>query len=664
MDRNLLFVPITKIDEEKRLVYGIAAAEILDKANEIFDYDSSKPNFESWSQSFVEATDGRSFGNVRAMHGKVAAGRLEQIEFNDDDKQIQVCAKIIDDTEWKKVHEAVYTGFSIGGSYSRKWKDGEATRYTAIPSEISIVDNPCVPNALFTMVKMDGTTEQRAFAINKETNMITNDMVAAKAKEMAKAAGDENKWSQFLDAARMELEKGLPSGASGSGADPVGDGTGSGGNSPDGSGVGVGVHSADDVNKGSLPSGVDSGASNALTKDVLKPNAPSPELEQVWKAKDGSTFSKKADALAHNEALAKADDPALKLSASLEALNKSVDEIGKAKKDDDDSDDDDPKGDEEETEEADKTKPKPKDKKKDKAKKEHEDADEDKSKKDMEASAGTKDKSKDKDKDKSKKKFALGLLNKSFDGDLKKGLDLVACMARCIDELRWLQNNTVWEAECEGDNSAVPAKLKGQIADLCETLMMLCVEETGELIASMKPETIEILETSAAPRGLSSLIKLVGETAEPLKKAGARNSRADQAKLQEIHDKACDLGAMCFTDDQDVDLDEGVGEGDKDDADKAASSPLRKALKVEQDKTARLEKAINDAIPLISALQKRIQTIEDMPKPRPMDTVRAVTKDQDGSIAQLEQLAKDNPEVLATTLIKLAQQNPRQMLNR
>ena len=45
------------------------------------------------------------------MHGKVAAGRVEAIHLNDDDKQIEVCAKIIDDAEWAKVEAGVYTRF-------------------------------------------------------------------------------------------------------------------------------------------------------------------------------------------------------------------------------------------------------------------------------------------------------------------------------------------------------------------------------------------------------------------------------------------------------------------------------------------------------------------------------------------------------------------------
>lgn len=164
-----MFVPITKVDEAKRLVYGRAVQEVVDRVGEIFDYASSKPHFEEWSKSFSDATDGKSLGNIRAMHGKVAAGKVAQIDFHDTDKAIDIAAKIVDEAEWGKVLEGVYTGFSIGGSYvgdriTEKIDDQEVKRYTAKPSEISIVDSPCIPTAkFFEVVKADGAVEKVAF---------------------------------------------------------------------------------------------------------------------------------------------------------------------------------------------------------------------------------------------------------------------------------------------------------------------------------------------------------------------------------------------------------------------------------------------------------------------------------------------------------------------
>ena len=157
-----LFAQIRKVDEEKRLVYGRAAEEVVDKSDEIMDYASSKPHFQKWSEEVAKDTDGKSLGNLRAMHGKVAAGKLTGIEFLDAEKAIDICTKVVDDAEWKKVLEGVYTGFSMGGAYVgektvEKMAGRDVTRYTAKPSEISLVDRPCIPTAKFFEVqKADG----------------------------------------------------------------------------------------------------------------------------------------------------------------------------------------------------------------------------------------------------------------------------------------------------------------------------------------------------------------------------------------------------------------------------------------------------------------------------------------------------------------------------
>jgi hypothetical protein len=161
-----LFIPITKIDAARRLVYGVVTAETPDGAGEVCDYASTKPLYQKWSQKFADATDGRSFGNLRAMHSNIAAGKLVDIAFNDEHKRIEICGKVIDDAEWQKVEEGVYTGFSQGGRYLKRWPDPDEPklmRYTAEPVEVSLVDHPCLPEATFAVVKADGSTELRKF---------------------------------------------------------------------------------------------------------------------------------------------------------------------------------------------------------------------------------------------------------------------------------------------------------------------------------------------------------------------------------------------------------------------------------------------------------------------------------------------------------------------
>ena len=159
-----MFLPLAKVDVDQRIVQGVATAEKPDRSGEICDYASTKPYFEAWSAEAQAASGGKSLGAVRAMHGLVAAGKLTSIDFDDDEKRIVVAAKIIDDDEWEKVLEGVYTGFSQGGRYVDKWEDPDSglTRYTADPHEISLVDLPCLPDATFELVR-SGVSEFRKF---------------------------------------------------------------------------------------------------------------------------------------------------------------------------------------------------------------------------------------------------------------------------------------------------------------------------------------------------------------------------------------------------------------------------------------------------------------------------------------------------------------------
>ena len=168
MKKIQLFAALTKVDEAQREVWGLATAELVDKDGEIFDYASSKPYFEDWSEEIASATSGRSLGNVREMHRASAVGKLVDLNFDDENKTIAVGAKIVDDDAWLKCVEGVYTGFSIGGRYVNIWPDGDFLRFTAQPVEISVVDNPAVPNAYFTAIKSDGTSEVRKFATSFE----------------------------------------------------------------------------------------------------------------------------------------------------------------------------------------------------------------------------------------------------------------------------------------------------------------------------------------------------------------------------------------------------------------------------------------------------------------------------------------------------------------
>jgi len=150
------FVPISKVDEEQRMVYGIATCETLDKQNEIVDYAATK-------EALTDYSDWR---NIREMHKPSAVGTAPILELRDNDKSLYIGAKIVDEQAWLKCKEGVYKGFSIGGEVlDRRMEVNKSTgkpinRVTKyVMNEISIVDRPANPSCKFETVKRDTSIE-------------------------------------------------------------------------------------------------------------------------------------------------------------------------------------------------------------------------------------------------------------------------------------------------------------------------------------------------------------------------------------------------------------------------------------------------------------------------------------------------------------------------
>ncbi|MFA5999207.1 MAG: HK97 family phage prohead protease [Candidatus Babeliales bacterium] len=150
-------IPITKVDEEQRMVYGYATVEELDSHGEIITYEASKKAFSNW------------IGNIREMHQDIAVGKAIDIEFDDDAKGVWIGAKISESTDgenaWTKVKEGVLAGFSIGGrvndcKMTQMMIDGKKKMVNVIDDydlgETSLVDNPAVASATFQIIKSKG----------------------------------------------------------------------------------------------------------------------------------------------------------------------------------------------------------------------------------------------------------------------------------------------------------------------------------------------------------------------------------------------------------------------------------------------------------------------------------------------------------------------------
>jgi hypothetical protein len=463
-----LFARLTKVDEEKRLVYGRATDETVDRAGEIFDYESSKPFFEKWSGDIAKATDGKSLGNLRAMHGNVAAGKLTSIDFNDGEKAIDICTKIVDDNEWNKVLEGVYTGFSIGGSYAKTWTDTEAKarRFTADPCEISIVDLPCNPAAgFFDVQKADGSVMQKAF----KAAPLTEDSFTTEVAELIKN-GDLS-MLEMLEAIRIaKADKGKTGDDEGKPKGKYGD-----------------VKYADEKNK----------------------KYPIDTTEHIRAAWNYINQEKNASEYSGSELKTVKD-------AIIAAWKKEIDKDGPPSA----------------SEAADKTvEP-------------------------VLTKAG--------------KKVVLSTDNLFKVGRLAMAKDMsrVASFAYLMSSLQYLQQGSASEEAREGDDSTMPADLMAWMKQGGELLTAMVTEEVSEMVDDeglVCVPDVYYCEWAAAVDGLEKAAAAQPDRKDFLQKVGARNSKADQNRIQAAHDLLAEMGADCDPDNT-----------PDDDANKAAHASLQK----------------------------------------------------------------------------------------
>jgi len=153
------FVQVAKLDAERHEVWGHATVEEVDKQGEVVKFDGAVRAFEKHAEYFQKITDGESFGNVRAMHLPIAAGKLIAWSADAKLKAIPIGAHVSDDREWKKCLDKTYVGFSIGGDVTKEHREMRDGREINVIDafdlvEVSLVDNPACPSARIAVVKM------------------------------------------------------------------------------------------------------------------------------------------------------------------------------------------------------------------------------------------------------------------------------------------------------------------------------------------------------------------------------------------------------------------------------------------------------------------------------------------------------------------------------
>lgn len=152
-DTNMtkLFAAIEKADKQDDgtlKVYGYASAEVVDSDGETVTADAMRA-----------ARDGyMAFANVREMHDpKKAAGVAIEYEVQDDGRT-WFGAHVVDPVAVLKVETGVYKGFSIGAKVPAGGRDGKVIKSIDL-REVSLVDRPANPEAVFVLAKADAGAE-------------------------------------------------------------------------------------------------------------------------------------------------------------------------------------------------------------------------------------------------------------------------------------------------------------------------------------------------------------------------------------------------------------------------------------------------------------------------------------------------------------------------
>ena len=147
-----LYAQISKTeaqDDGTVKVWGYASTGSVDADGETVTSEAMKsalPDYMKW-------------GAVREMHNtQKAAGTAIEASVGDDGRTY-FGAHVVDSEAVKKVNAGVYKGFSIGGKVTSRDDVNKSIIKGIKLVEVSLVDRPANPEAIFTLIKADGELE-------------------------------------------------------------------------------------------------------------------------------------------------------------------------------------------------------------------------------------------------------------------------------------------------------------------------------------------------------------------------------------------------------------------------------------------------------------------------------------------------------------------------
>src|SRR5499427_10276936 len=119
-------------------VHGIATSEAVDEQGEIVRAAAMRAAMPEYMR----------FPALREMHQLSAAGTTLEAEVGEDGTT-RIVAHVVDPVAVAKVKNQVYRGFSIGGRVTQRDAANPKTITGLVLNEISLVDRPANPEAIF-----------------------------------------------------------------------------------------------------------------------------------------------------------------------------------------------------------------------------------------------------------------------------------------------------------------------------------------------------------------------------------------------------------------------------------------------------------------------------------------------------------------------------------
>lgn len=535
------FTKMAKQDDGCVIVEGICSSEAVDHDGELIKADAMR----------AALPDFMKFGNIREMHQPLAAGIAMKCDVQDDGKTY-LQARIVDPVAVKKCETGVYKGFSIGGGVLERDEINKTVITKIRLSEISLVDRPANPDAVFTLGKVSDV-EKADSHHNKIGEFATAAAAATKAAHAASKTAKSGQTGHHAAAAAAHTH------AAHKHETAAANHTGTHASSHK---AAAATHHSAAKHHSAKAMGKD-----ASPDDLAKFEQDCTEIAKIAERDDTSAKegeNKYGDVRFADEKNKKYPiDTAAHIRAAWNYINKPHN-AGKYSS---------------------------------------EDADTIKSHivaawKEKIDSAGPPSAA-----EKCLAGFRAEMLSKSakaapmlkalaeLRGDtLEKGMYAVAQLAMIVDSLNCLQEGQEWEAAFEGDGSVLPDELKQAVKDLGEILIHMADEEIEEL--TMEDEDADVVAFAAKVDDLHKF------ATGSLKKVGAKHSKETMDKLQTIHDTVHEMGAKC------VDAgDENKAEAE--DAEKLHKADLKKAHSAVTEITDALKKAHGER----DELKKQLSTV-------------------------------------------------------